>query len=89
MVWGRVVCFHIRDDVYVGDGRVDTAALAPIGRLAAEYSLVDNVFTTPLDAQILEARKGRRMQRLDSHPTDFSAVGQKGWSPSGSVLSED
>jgi flavin reductase (DIM6/NTAB) family NADH-FMN oxidoreductase RutF len=89
VVWGRVVCFHIRDDVYGEDGRVDTAALAPVGRLAAEYSLVDNVFTTPLDKQILEARKGRRMQRLDSHPTDFSAVGQKGWSPSGSVLSED
>jgi flavin reductase (DIM6/NTAB) family NADH-FMN oxidoreductase RutF len=89
VVWGRVVRFHIRDDVYVADGRVDTAALAPVGRLAAEYALVDNVFTTPLDAQILEARKGRRMQRLDSHPTDVSAVGQKGWSPSGSVLSED
>jgi flavin reductase (DIM6/NTAB) family NADH-FMN oxidoreductase RutF len=89
VVWGRVVCFHIRDDVYLDDGRVDTAALAPVGRLAAEYSLVDNVFTTPLDAQILEARKDRRMQRLDSHPTDFSAVGQKGWSPSGSILSED
>jgi flavin reductase (DIM6/NTAB) family NADH-FMN oxidoreductase RutF len=88
VVWGRVVRLHIRDDAYLEGGRVDTAALAPVGRLAAEYSLVDKVFTTPLDPKILEARKSRRMQRLDGRPTDFSAVGQKGWSASGSVLSE-
>ena len=88
VLWGRVMCFHIRDDAYLEGGRVDTAALAPVGRLAAEYTLVDNVFTTPLDPKILEARKSRRMQRLDGRPTDFSAVGQKSWSASGSVLSE-
>jgi hypothetical protein len=62
--------------------------MAPVGRLAAEYSLVDNVFTTPLDKEVLTSLKGRRMQRLDGLPSDFSAVGQKGWSRSGSVLSE-
>ena len=44
VVWGEVVRFHIRDDAYLERGRVDTAALTPVGRLAAEYTLVDNVF---------------------------------------------
>ena len=88
VIWGRVVRIHIRDDLYLENGRVDTAAMAPVGRLAAEYSLVDNVFTTPLDAEVLKSREGRRMERLDGLPTDFSAVGQKAWSPSGSVLAK-
>jgi flavin reductase (DIM6/NTAB) family NADH-FMN oxidoreductase RutF len=88
VVWGRVVRIHVRDDLYLENGRVDTAAMAPVGRLAAEYSLVDNVFTTPLDAEILKSREGRRMERLDGRSTNFSAVGQKSWSPSGSVLEE-
>ena len=70
------------------NGRVDTAAMAPVGRLAAEYSLVDNVFTTPLDAEVLKSREGRRMERLDGLPTNFFTVGQKSWSPSGSVFTE-
>ena len=86
VVWGRVVRFHIRDDLYLEGGRVDTAALTPIGRLAAEYTATDNIFTTPLDDAILAARQGRRMQRLDGLPTDFAAVAQKDWSPSGAVL---
>jgi len=88
VVWGRVVQIHVRDRLYLEGGRVDTAAMAPVGRLAAEYSLVDNVFTTPLDKEVLTSLEGRRMQRLDGLPSDFSAVGQKGWSRSGSVLSE-
>lgn len=89
VVWGRVVKFHVRDDVYLADGRIDTAALGPVGRLAAEYTLTNNVFTTPLDAEVLEAWSGRRMERLDGKPTDFSAVGQRSWSASGSVMSDD
>lgn len=88
VVWGRVVRFHIRDDVYLEGGRVDTAVLAPVGRLAAEYTLVDNVFTTPLDAELLAHHDGRRMQRLDGKPVDWSAVAQAGWSASGSVMKE-
>jgi flavin reductase (DIM6/NTAB) family NADH-FMN oxidoreductase RutF len=86
VVWGRVVRFHIRDDVYLEGGRIDTAALAPIGRLAAEYTLVENVFTTPLEPAVLSQRQGVRMHRLDGRPTDWSAVNQKNWSPSGSVM---
>jgi hypothetical protein len=50
VVWGRVARFHLRNDIFnAKNSYVDTAALAPVGRLAAEYTLVDNVFTTPLE----------------------------------------
>lgn len=88
VVWGRVVRFHIRDDIYLEGGRVDTAALSPVGRLAAEYTLVNNVFTTPLDADTIEAWSNRRMERLDGKSSDFSAIGQKSWSASGSVIDD-
>lgn len=87
VVWGRVVRFHIRDDVYNAEnGHVDTAVLSPIGRLAAEYTLVENVFTTPLDPAIIRDRNGARMHRLDGRPKDWAAVNQNNWSPSGSVM---
>lgn len=86
VVWGRVVRFHIRDEFYNHEkGYVDTAALTPIGRLAAEYTLVENVFTTPLDPEILKEREGSRMHRLDDKPADWAAANQKNWSPSGNV----
>lgn len=47
---GAVVRFHVRDDLHMEHGRIDTAPLPAVGRLAAEYTVVDNVFTTPLDA---------------------------------------
>lgn len=88
VIWGRVVRFHVRDDVYLGGGKVDTAALAPVGRLAAEYTLTNNVFTTPLEQALVDAHSMRRMERLDGLPTDYSAVGDKSWSASGSVISK-
>lgn len=88
VVWRRIVRFHIRDDLYLDRGRVDTSALAPVGRLAAQYTATDNVFTTPLEAAILDGRRGRRMRRLDDLPADYSPVAQKGWSPSGAVAEE-
>jgi flavin reductase (DIM6/NTAB) family NADH-FMN oxidoreductase RutF len=89
VVWGRVVRFHLRDDIFdAGNTHVDTAALAPVGRLAAEYTLVENVFTPPLEQTTLLRREGARMHRLDGRPTDWAAVKQKNWSPSGSVLQE-
>jgi len=89
VVWGRVVRYHVRDDVWLEGGRIDTAKLAPVGRLAAEYTLVDNVFTTPLDRALVEAKAAARMHRLDGRPSEFSAVDQKNWSASGSVLKDD
>lgn len=88
VIWGRVVRFHIRDDVHLEGGRVDTAKLAPVGRLAAEYTLVDNVFTTPLAPALVAEKQAERMHRLDGKPADYSAVAQPGWSPSGSVPKE-
>ncbi|MEU9342520.1 flavin reductase family protein [Streptomyces sp. NPDC048278] len=85
VVWGRVVRFHIRDDLYLDRGRIDTAALPAVGRLAAEYTLVENVFTTPLDKELLAARRGRRMRRLDDRPTDWSPIDTEEWSPSGAT----
>ncbi|MEV6024824.1 hypothetical protein [Streptomyces sp. NPDC052036] len=85
VVWGRVVRFRVRDDLYLERGRIDTAALPAVGRLAAEYTLVDNVFTTPLGEELLAARNGRRMQRLDAHPAGWSPIDTKDWSPSGAT----
>jgi hypothetical protein len=85
VVWGRVVRFHVRDDLYLERGRIDTAALPAVGRLAGEYTLVDNVFTTPLDDELLAARHGRRMQRLDGKSAGFSPIDTKDWSPSGAT----
>lgn len=87
VVWGRVVRFHVRDDLYLERGRIDTAALPAVGRLAAEYTLVDNVFTTPLDKELLTARHGRRMRRLDARPDHWSPIDTGEWSPSGATTS--
>lgn len=44
MVVGRVVGVHI-DDRFINEGRVDTAALKPLGRLGyAEYATVENIW---------------------------------------------
>jgi len=56
-------------------------------RLAAEYTLVDNAFTTPVDDSVLTAYDGRRMKRLDDHPDGFSPIDTDAWSPSGATRS--
>lgn len=65
VVFGEVVRFHIRDDIYLDRVRIDTAALTTVGRLAAEYALVNNIFTTPLDDGLFESFDGQRMGRFD------------------------
>ncbi len=85
VVWGRVVRFHVRDDLYLERGRIDTAALPVVGRLAAEYTLVNNVFFTPLGEGLLEAYEGRRMARLDGRETGWSPIDTSEWSPSGAA----
>lgn len=43
-IFGRVQCVHVRDDIYDG-GRIDLAALRPIGRLAGDaYARMTDVF---------------------------------------------
>ena len=60
VVWGRVQRIHIRDDLYLPNGRIDVGALGAFGRLAAEYTLVDNIFTTPLPDDLVEALGSQR-----------------------------
>ena len=85
VVFGEVVRFHIRDDVYLAGGRIDTGALQAVGRLAAEYTLVHNAFTTPLDDQLLTSLRGRRAGRLDGHEDGYSPIDSKEWSASGAT----
>jgi flavin reductase (DIM6/NTAB) family NADH-FMN oxidoreductase RutF len=84
VVWGEVVSFHVRDDLYV-NGRIDFGAIAPIGRLAAEYTVVDNAFVPPLDPELIAERANRRMVRLDRKGEEYSAVDSATFSPSGAV----
>lgn len=86
VVWGEVVRFHFRDDVYL-NGRIDTAAIPAVGRLAGEYTLADNIFTTPLDDEVLKAREDVRAARLDVKPADWSPLDSADWSPSGATKS--
>ena len=86
VVWGRVKRIHVRDDLYLSRGRIDVGALGDIGRLAAEYTLVDNIFTTPLPEGLAEGRGSQRAARLDGHGTDYSPIDTSDWSPSGSTL---
>jgi flavin reductase (DIM6/NTAB) family NADH-FMN oxidoreductase RutF len=46
LVLGKMVRFHVRDELY-SNGRIDLEALQPIGRLAGNYSLVENLFDLP------------------------------------------
>ncbi|WP_030976184.1 flavin reductase family protein [Streptomyces sp. NRRL S-1824] len=85
VVWGKVVRFHIRDDLYTETGRIDTGAIPTVGRLAAEYTLADNAFVTPLTEDVLSARSGRRMHRIDERQDGWSPVDTADWSPSGST----
>ena len=48
LVIGRMVRFHVRDDLYK-DGRIDIAALDPLGRLAGNYTKVETIFKLPTD----------------------------------------
>jgi flavin reductase (DIM6/NTAB) family NADH-FMN oxidoreductase RutF len=85
VVFDRVVRFHIKDDFVLSGGRIDTAALLPVGRLAAEYTLADNVFTSPLPARVVESRRSARMIRLDEKPDGWSPIDQNDWTAAGNV----
>jgi flavin reductase (DIM6/NTAB) family NADH-FMN oxidoreductase RutF len=46
LIIGRVVRFHVRDELYE-NGRIDVAKLQPLGRLAGNYTKVDTIFELP------------------------------------------
>ncbi|WP_458319342.1 flavin reductase family protein [Mycolicibacterium brisbanense] len=85
VVWGRVNRIHVRDDLYLSRGRIDVGALNAFGRLAAEYTLVNNIFTTPLPDGLAEQFAAQRAQRLDGKASDYSPIDTAAWSPSGAT----
>jgi flavin reductase (DIM6/NTAB) family NADH-FMN oxidoreductase RutF len=85
VVWGRVKRIHVRDDLYLSRGRIDVGALGVFGRLAAEYTFVDNIFTTPLPEEFVEELRSQRAGRLDGRATNYSPIDTADWSPSGST----
>jgi flavin reductase (DIM6/NTAB) family NADH-FMN oxidoreductase RutF len=85
VVWGRVERIHIRDDLYLPNGRVDVGALGVFGRLAGEYSLVDNIFSIPLPEGRADELAARRARRLDGRASEYSPIDTAEWSPSGST----
>lgn len=85
MIIGEVSAFPYTRRSYLERGRIDTAAIQSVGRLAAEYTLVENVFVTPLDGEILRGWADQRMHRLDAHPDGWSPIDTKSWSASGAT----
>jgi flavin reductase (DIM6/NTAB) family NADH-FMN oxidoreductase RutF len=85
VVFGEVLRFHVRDDIYLDGGRIDTAAVQAVGRLAAEYTLVHNAFTTPLEPDLLASFHGQRVGRLDGKADGYSPIDTKEWSASGAT----
>jgi flavin reductase (DIM6/NTAB) family NADH-FMN oxidoreductase RutF len=85
VVFGEVLRFQIRDDLYLDRGRIDTAALQAVGRLAAEYTVVQSAFTTPLDPQVLARVQNKRIGRLDDFEDGYSPIDTASWSASGAT----
>jgi hypothetical protein len=85
VVIGRIVRFHVADALALERGRIDTAALQPVGRLAAEYLLAENVFACPVDEEMLQTRSGSRMRRVDDKDAHWSPLMEKSWSPAGNA----
>jgi flavin reductase (DIM6/NTAB) family NADH-FMN oxidoreductase RutF len=85
VVFGKVVRFHIRDDLWVENGRIDTVALQAVGRMASEYTLANTVFSAPVPREVMNDPAATRARRLDGKPDDWSPLDQKGWSAAGNA----
>lgn len=86
MVRRRVVQFHVRDDLHLETGPVDTAALPAVERLPAQCTLVENVIPTPWTRNCLRPGAAAGCSAwTDGSPTDWSPTDTKEWSPSGEV----
>ena len=71
------------DALALQNGRIDTSALQPIGRLAGEYVLSENVFACPVADEVLNQRRGARMRRLDGKNAHWSPLVEASWSAAG------
>lgn len=49
LVIGCMVRFHVQDELYGENGRIDVAGLDPLGRLAGDYTKVETIFELPKD----------------------------------------
>jgi flavin reductase (DIM6/NTAB) family NADH-FMN oxidoreductase RutF len=85
VVFGKVVRFHIRDDLWLDNGRIDTVALQAVGRMASEYTLANTVFGCPVPQEVINDPAATRPRRLDGKPDDWSPLDQKGWSAAGNA----
>lgn len=47
LVLGRVVRYHISDEIYMGNYKVNLEKLQPLGRLAGNYSLIETLLELP------------------------------------------
>jgi flavin reductase (DIM6/NTAB) family NADH-FMN oxidoreductase RutF len=46
-VIGRVVRFHVKDELFGENGCIDVAGLNPLARLASDYTKLENIFELP------------------------------------------
>lgn len=49
LVIGRLVRFHVKDELYGENGGIDVSRLNPLGRLAGNYTKVETIFDLPAD----------------------------------------
>ena len=49
LVIGRMVRFHVQDELYQKNGRIDVAGFDPLGRLAGNYTRIETIFELPTD----------------------------------------
>ncbi|MFD2923364.1 flavin reductase family protein [Halobacillus naozhouensis] len=47
LILGKVVCYHIQEDVYMETDKVDPYKLAPVGRMAGDYTYVKEFYKLP------------------------------------------
>ncbi|WP_100405194.1 flavin reductase family protein [Bacillus solitudinis] len=58
LVLGKVVHFHIKDECYLGDFKVNLEKVKPLGRLAGNYTIIEKQFSLPhLDVNGLFTKK--------------------------------
>jgi flavin reductase (DIM6/NTAB) family NADH-FMN oxidoreductase RutF len=83
LVIGRIVRFHVADALALQNGRIDTAALEPVGRLAGEYVISEKIFACPVADEVLDQHTGARMRRLDQRDAHWSPLNEATWSAAG------
>ncbi|WP_077623625.1 flavin reductase family protein [Sediminibacillus massiliensis] len=47
LVLGKLVCYHIKEEVYMYGDKVNPEKLEVIGRMAGDYTLINNFFPLP------------------------------------------